>query len=53
MGHGVAERAAESVADILGWDQARIDAEVAAYRAELRDLYRVREAESAEKAGAA
>ena len=53
MGYGVAERAAESVADILGWDRARIDAEVAAYRAELRGLYRVREAEHAVEAGAA
>jgi glycerol-3-phosphate dehydrogenase len=33
MGIAAARAAAESVADILGWDEQRIDAEVAAYRA--------------------
>ncbi|HKO07948.1 MAG TPA: FAD-dependent oxidoreductase [Alphaproteobacteria bacterium] len=35
MASGAAERAASAVADILGWDQARIAAEVEAYRAYL------------------
>lgn len=33
MGLAVSRRAAEAVADILGWDEVRVTAEVAAYRA--------------------
>jgi glycerol-3-phosphate dehydrogenase len=36
MGHDAARRAAETVAGPLGWDAARIEAEVAAYRDYLR-----------------
>jgi glycerol-3-phosphate dehydrogenase len=35
MGRDAARQAAETVADILGWDAARIDSEVAAYHAHL------------------
>ena len=36
-----AQKAAETVADILGWDEARIDAEVEAYRAHIVHLHGV------------
>ena len=36
-----ARKAAETVADILGWDEARIDAEVAAYHAYLARHHRI------------
>ena len=35
MGRDAAKQAAETVADILGWDKYRVDSEVAAYHAHL------------------
>ncbi|MHB1219884.1 MAG: FAD-dependent oxidoreductase [Alphaproteobacteria bacterium] len=42
MGREAARRAAETVADILGWDEARIEAEVADYLAHIGHLNSVR-----------
>jgi len=42
MGAAEAETAARAVAPLLGWDEARIIAEVAAYRAYLKDQHRCR-----------
>jgi glycerol-3-phosphate dehydrogenase len=36
MANGAAERAAEAVAGVLGWDAARVAAEIASYRGHLR-----------------
>ena len=41
MGRDAARQAAETVADILGWDAARIDSEVAAYHAHLEKWHGV------------
>lgn len=40
MGHDAAPRAAEAVAEVLGWDRARIDAEVRAYRDYLAHMHK-------------
>ena len=42
MGYQECRKAAETVADILGWDAERIEREVAAYRAHLRDMHCVK-----------
>jgi glycerol-3-phosphate dehydrogenase len=42
MGHAAAETAARAVAAEMGWDQARVDAEVRQYRAFLERQFRVR-----------
>jgi len=42
MGYELADRVAQAVADIYGWDDARIGREAAEYRAALRDLYGIR-----------
>ena len=39
MGRDVAERAAASVADILGWDEARARAEASEYRSYLKRMH--------------
>ncbi|MCG7360557.1 FAD-dependent oxidoreductase [Roseomonas sp. ACRSG] len=39
MGQGAAQQAAQSVADILGWDEERVEQEVNAYHARLRHLH--------------
>jgi len=41
MGYAAAERAAEAVAATMGWDRARVDAEIGRYRAHLKQLYRI------------
>jgi glycerol-3-phosphate dehydrogenase len=41
MGRGEARKAAETVAEVLGWDAARIDSEVAAYHAHLKKWHGV------------
>jgi glycerol-3-phosphate dehydrogenase len=40
MGYDAAPRAAEAVAGVLGWDRARIDAEVRAYRDHLARMHK-------------
>jgi glycerol-3-phosphate dehydrogenase len=42
MGYAAAERAAEAVAETMGWDRERIEREVRQYRAHLERLFRVR-----------
>ena len=42
MGHEAAERAAQAVAETMGWDGKRVEREAQQYRAYLERLYRVR-----------
>lgn len=41
MGHDAAETAARTVADVMGWDEARVAAEAADYRAYVRRMHLV------------
>ena len=43
MGHDACRLAAETVADILSWDRARIEREVDAYRSYLAQQHRLRQ----------
>lgn len=43
MGRGVARRAAEAVADVLGWDGDRVDSEVAAYVKFIDETHRAKQ----------
>lgn len=42
MGHAAAEKAARAAAEAMGWDEARIAQEVAAYRAHLEHFFHIR-----------
>ena len=46
MGHECCQRAAEAVADLLGWDRARLGQEVTAYRAYVEAMFRFRAAQA-------
>ena len=47
MGYAAADKAAQAVAETMGWDRERTESEVREYRAHLERLYRVRPDQSA------